>query len=423
MTMQDNKKNNKPKVVILGAGFAGIRCARNLLKHARGETKITLVDQNMYHTFFPSLYELATFHVSGTKEGKRNEFHIAREMSAIHLKNIFDEKHVDLVKGIIENVDFSTQEVFLRGGRILPYDYLVIALGSETFYYGIKNLEMFSYGLKTIDDAMNIRDTIHELFFRKDPQEDIHIVVGGGGFTGTEFAGELMGYARRLARMAKRNESKTHITIVEASSFLLPGAMKRVQVLAKERLKKLHVRILFNTRIEDVEKDCVIVSGGKKIPHDILVWTAGIKASSTLSHLTGVDFKEKSCLAVNTKLQLPYENVFAAGDNSYCIDPATGTALPLTAPAAISHGEYAARNILHLARGEDLEDFTFSFPGFSVPIGGKWAIAQYKGFVICGFLGWFGKELVMLQYFLSILPFPKALFHWLRAMVFYMRND
>ncbi len=408
--------------MILGAGFAGVRSAKDLVKRGRGEVDVVLIDQNTYHTFFPSLYELATFHTEKGK-GRRRDFETARAMSAFHLKDLFREEELTLIKGKIENVDFTSREVFLRGNRIISYDYLVISLGSETFYYDIKNLQIFSHGLKSIDDATNVRDEIQEMVYRKAQRDTIYIVIGGGGFTGAELAGELIAYLRRLSRDHTREPSKTKITIVEASSSLLPGANPRAQKYARHRLEKLGVEIFFNTRIEAVEKNCVVVTGGKKIPHDVLIWTAGVKANSVLEKFTGVTFEAKRCLLVNTTLQLPHENVFAVGDNSFCIDPYTGTPLPLTAPVAISQGALAARNILHLIRNEKLEDFMFSFPGFSVPIGGRWAIAQYKGLVICGFLGWFGKELVMLQYFLTILSPWRAISHWLRATVFYMRND
>lgn len=417
------RENNLPQIVILGAGFAGIRCAKDLIKRGESRFRVVLVDRNAYHTFYPSLYELATFYIPRGKDGRRRIFEHAREMSAIHLKDIFSEKDLELIKGMVEDVDFTAREVALRGGRIISYDYLVVALGSETFYYDIKNLKTFSHGLKTVDDAMNVRDAVKELFFQKRAQDSINIVIGGGGFTGTEFAGELSRYVRKLSRDHARTESRTAITIIEASSVLLPGAREDVQRRARTRLEALAVKIIFDTRIEEVAGNYVTVSNGRKIPHDILIWTAGVKANSVIERFTGVTFQAKSCIAVNDKLQLPHENVFVAGDSSYCIDPLTGSPLPLTATVAIRQGEITAKNILRLIEGKELEEFSFSFPGFAVPIGGKWALMEYKGIVLGGFFGWFGKELIMLRYFLTILPFFKAIRHWLRALAFYIQND
>jgi len=414
----------QPKIVILGAGFAGVRIALDLAKSSRG-VNIVLINKNPYHEFHADLYEVAnTILPEPQKEPKlRLAYEHLKGSVAIPLEKIFRSTKVEIVIDEAVSLDFKNKRLGLKGGKNLKYDILVLALGSETNYFGILDLEKYSLPLKTVDDALNIRNEIDEVFARKKEKEKISIIVGGGGFTGCELAGELALYVQDLSKIHAHKKHDITLSIVEACPALINGVKRSVQETAEKRLRALGIKLYLNSKITKVSKKMVHAEPHLAIPYDVLVWTAGIKANSFASNLTGVHV-EKTCLIVDKTLRvIPLKNVFAIGDIAYCFDEERSCPVPATAQTAIHQGSQTAKNISRLLKGEDLVLYKPKMPNFIIPLGGKFAAAEIGGFMLEGIDAWWLKRAAALRYFASILPSSEAFQIWSEGNKFFIAND
>lgn len=374
------------KVVILGGGFAGIAAAKALLllcrqkNTDRSKVQITLVDKNSYHLFTPSLYEVAT-----AEETTKN--------ICIPLHEIL--KGVELVKGEVQKID--KDKVHLNN-RTIDFDYLIIALGSESAYYNIPGLKENSISFKTLEDAVKIKNSI---------KKSSKIVIGGGGFSGTELVCELV-----------RHKKGAEITIISGSECLLKELDTKISRKAGDRLGS-SVNIVCGEHIKSVDPKNVYTDSGK-YPYDVLIWTGGVQAVSFQS-----DFEKdkRGDLIVNDKLQISNsKNIFAAGD--------IATGYPWVAQIAEDEGETAGENVANLIsnslRSHDLKQkalvsYKFKHLGYIVPLGGHFAAVQIGKIVFIGFLGWILEQIVLLRYLLSILPITKAFKRWNRFEEYLMK--
>lgn len=418
-------------VVILGGGFGGIRCALDLAERLPKDYQIILIDQKQYHLPHMFLYEVATIHLSRLDRFRFNE---VKHAATIPYAEIFKGTRVRFLHGRVRDLFLkdktvavsipftgATSEEWHLG--IVKFEFAVVALGSETNYFGIAGLKEGSYGLKDLGDSMNLRNALEELFSNKQKTDNINIVVGGGGFTGVELAGEMMGYLKKLCERYDHPWSRVRVSIVEAGKNLLPGAKGWFSSAALARLRTLEVNVLLDSPIEKYGDGQVRLAGGDIMPADLLVWTAGVRANPLMEHLSGASIN-KTCLVVNEHLQLTdHPEVFGIGDNVYCFDPAKQTPVPATARRAIDQGKIAALNIVRSIKDRDLAVYEPRQPMFIVPIGGKYAIADFHGTKIVGTPAWAFKMLVGLSYFVSILPFASGVSRWWRAMVMYSSND
>lgn len=370
-----------PKVLVLGGGFAGIAAAKALLKNTdRSNVHITLIDKNSYHLFTPSLYELAT-----AEETTKN--------ICIPLHEIL--KGVELVKGEVQKID--KDKVHLNN-KTIDFDYLIIALGSESAYYDIPGLKENSISFKTLEDAVKIKNSI---------KKSSKIVIGGGGFSGTELVCELV-----------RHKKEAEITIISGSECLLKELDTKISRKAGDRLGS-SVNIVCGEHIKKVDKDFVHTDS-EKYSYDLLVWTGGVRAVSIQS-----DFEkdERGDLIVNDKLQVKGSpNIFAAGD--------IAAGYPWVAQIAEDEGKTAGENVANLIsnslRSHDLKQkalvsYKFKHLGYVVPLGGHFAAAQIGKVVFIGFLGWILEQIVLLRYLLSILPITKAFKRWNRFEEYLMK--
>jgi len=297
------KKSKLPKVVILGAGFAGVRTALDLAKQKILD--ITLVNKTPYHQYHADLYEVAATSIPEPQKKliPKISFENLRGSVTIPLDDIFSKTNVGVIVGEAVSINLKEQKVGLKNRKLLRYDVLVLALGSETNYFGIPNLEKFSLPLKDVDDALNIRNEIDEIFAHKKEKDKIHIIIGGGGFTGCELAGELVGYLKNLSKIHTHKQHDIKLSIVEACPVLINGSVPSVQSIAEKRLKKLGVHLYLNSKITHVSKKIVYAAPHLALPYDLLIWTAGVRSNSLVDKLVGVH-TEKTCLIVDKTLRL-----------------------------------------------------------------------------------------------------------------------
>jgi NADH dehydrogenase len=420
----------KPLVIILGGGFAGVRVALDLAR--RKSAKIILIDKSPYHAMHGQFYELASFfhkerHGETTGEIKR-DFHNSLNSASIAYDDIF-HRHpsVEVMRAQVVKVKPRESMVLFADGRGLYYDWLIYALGSETNYFNIPHLEQNAFGLKTPEDALNIRDRIDELFYHAPKHKKITVVISGGGFTGIELAGELVGYMKKLAVLHHHPVGNWACIVMEASSSILSTSSVWAQQKAKKRLARLGVTVILDHSIVDVLPN-LLYAGKERQPlaFDILIWTAGVQGSSMSALIEGVEPSEKRCIPVDETLRMKdAPNIFVAGDSAATLDQKTKQPIPMTAQKALHEASYISRALLALIENPKtkLAKYRPKLSSYIIPLGGKYAILETPHIRASGCLVWALKYAVTFKYLISIVPFRKAFSVLMREIQLYTKND
>lgn len=394
------------KVVVLGAGFGGVRAALDLGKHK--DLQVVLISVSSSHCYNPDLYELASARLS---QEARVDFDKVRGSVNIPLQEIFTKGKVGIVIDEVEAADLSKKSVRLKSGAIIYYDFLILALGSNTNYFNIEGAEKYSHQIKSAEDALNIRNDLEEIC-RNRKDKPCKVVIAGGGFTGVELAGSLRHFLPKLFK----------VSMVEAGEEILSGMPKWARKNSRKRLEKTGVEILTGCPIKKVEED-KLIAGDSEVSFDYLIWTAGVVGNSLEGKILGVESDQHGRLQTEKNLSLgKFPEVFVIGDLAEVID-SRGDPVPATAWAATEEGVLAAKNILAKIKGESLADFTPVNPGFVVSVEGMYALTNLYGLKLSGAIVWFVKRLVALKYFLSILPFWSAMLIWWRGVKISFNND
>lgn len=416
----------KSQIVILGAGFGGLKSAfeiNRLLRRHRlsNQYEVTLIDRNSYHTYTPILYEIST--TSKETCNYTGLEHIATFDVASLVKNT----GIKFLKADIKELDLIGGDVHFSNGAGLKFHHLVIALGAETNYFNISGLKENSIALKTFIDALKIRDKILEIFYSG--KTNIQIVIGGAGSAGVELAGEIQEWIGELHKEIRNCESR--VTLIEGSPTILPGFDPKIVSLAQKRLRKLGVKIELNEMIERALPNKILLKSQREIPYDILIWAGGVKASSLVAPLPlKIERRGRvevaggmECLPQTPDLKLSGK-IYGLGDVVCFYDPITGKPMPGVARAAIDQAKIVAGNIIGdiLGNTRHKKYAPMNYP-YVIPIGGKWAVAKLGPVIIYGFLGWVLKGLVELNYLLSIMPFFTAIKIWLAGLWIFIRND
>lgn len=373
--MTDKQK----RVVIVGAGFGGLRCARRISSAA---VRVTLIDRRNHHTFQPLLYQVAT---AGISPGE-----IAAPIRWI----MRGRKNVEVLLGEVQDFDLARKLVKLPEEEI-PYDYLVVAAGASHAYFGHDDWEPYAPGLKTIEDAVEIRRRVllaFELAERQAQEHEGHVplnfVIVGAGPTGVELAGTLAEISRAvLANEFRSIDPKTsRIILLEGGPRVLPTYPQDLSRSAEEQLKRLGVEVRTSAMVTKVEPAAVYV-GATKIPSVVTLWAAGV-AASPLGKKLGAPIDRAGRVLVRPDLSLPgHPEVFVIGDLASLNDK-NGKPLPGVAPVAMQEGVSAAENIERKLRGEPRKDFHYLDKGSLATIGRAAAVAQFGKIHISGFIAW-----------------------------------
>lgn len=377
------------RIIIIGAGFAGLYAARDLAQDA--SFQITLIDRNNYHTFTPLLYQVATCALNASD-------------IAYPVRTIFRHQHnVHFLLGEVTAIDYTAKaiSVYTAGEtRHMPYDYLLVAAGSVTNHFGLDSAEQYSFGLKDLDDAIQLRNHILKLFERAAWSDDAAekdalttLVVVGGGATGLETAGalhELYNYVLKSEYDDHLPKLRARVILLEATDKLLAPYPERLQQAAVNQLESLGVEVMLNAAVADVQPGRVILKDGRVLHTHTLIWAAGVKASP-LATMLDVQLQRGGRIPVAPTMQVADRaGVYAAGDIAWLEDD-KGMPYPMVIQVAEQQGVLVARNIRREIKAETLEAFRYHDLGIMATIGRSRAVAYiFNRIQLTGFIAWLG---------------------------------
>ena len=408
-----------PHIVVLGAGFAGLTYCQSLRCPA---ARVTLVDRQNHHLFQPLLYQVAAAGLSAPE--------IAQPIRAV----LNDQPNVTVLLDEVIDLHLDAKRVVLRRQQ-LAYDYLVVALGGITSYFGHPEWEEFAPGLKSLDDALRLRARILLAFEQAENTPDVAeqnrlmtIVVIGGGPTGVELAGAFAELARTVLRRDFRriNPAEARIILIEGGSRLLTAFSPDLSERALEQLQKLGVEVRLDRRVRSISAGRVELEGGDVLDAGNIVWAAGVTGSPVAARL-GVERDRAGRIKVQPDLTVPgHPEVFVLGDLAVVMD-ATGRPVPGVCPAAMQMGRYAAQVIREEilappSSGRTRAPFRYCDRGTMATIGRSAAVAEIRGVKLSGFpawLSWLGIHLIFLIGFRNRLA---VLLQWTYSYFTYRRG-
>ncbi|WP_445613002.1 NAD(P)/FAD-dependent oxidoreductase [Geobacillus sp. YF-1] len=379
----------KPNVVILGAGYGGLMTTVRLQKLIGvNEANITLVNKHDYH------YETTWLH-----EASAGTLHHDRVRYPI--RDVIDRNKVKFVQATVTKIVPDEKKVLLADGE-LTYDYLVIALGFESETFGIKGLKEYAFSIANVDAARQIREHIEYQFATYNTEEDkkperLTIVVGGAGFTGIEFLGELANRMPELCREYDIDPNKVRIICVEAAPTALPGFDPELVEYAVSQLERKGVEFKIGTAIKECTPDGIIVAKGddvEEIKAGTVIWAAGVRGSRVIEE-SGFE-AARARVKVDPYLRVPgHEDIFVVGDCSLVIDEETNRPYPPTAQIAMQEGALCAKNLAVLIRGQgELEPFKPDIKGTVCSLGHDDAIGVVFGKKLWGTKASFMKKVI-----------------------------
>ncbi|HHV99579.1 MAG TPA: NAD(P)/FAD-dependent oxidoreductase [Clostridiaceae bacterium] len=386
------------RVVIVGAGYAGVEAALALNKMKKKDSvDITLIDKNNYHTLLTEIHEVA---------GNR----VSEEAVRIPLDRIFKFTDVNVVCDKIDKFDFENNKVASDKNEY-HYDYLILAIGSKPNFYGIPGLEEHAFTLWSFEDAVKIREHIKKCFLlaaqEKDEQERkklLTFVVGGAGFTGVEMIGELAHWSRDLARKHNIDRKEIRLIILDVLPRILNTLDEKIAEKTHRYLeKKLGVEVMLNTGVEEVTSEG-FSTGDNFIKTKTLIWAAGIRASSDVDNMDIDTVNHSKRLKVDEFCRTKYENVYAVGDISGLVDE-KGSLYPAMVENAIQTASGAAKNIMNSIRGKKLEKVEVKMHGIMVSVGNYFAVSDIMGKKLPVWLSIIMKFLVNMHYLWEITGF------------------
>ncbi|MGO9649700.1 MAG: NAD(P)/FAD-dependent oxidoreductase [Terriglobales bacterium] len=373
------ESNHVRRVVIVGAGFGGLQAARHL---ARLPVEVTLIDRRNYHTFQPLLYQVATAGLSPAE--------IAAPIRWI----VRGRRNIEVLLGEVQDFNLEQRRVKLPDLEV-SYDYLIVAAGASHAYFGHDEWEPFAPGLKTIEDALEIRRRVL-LAFELDerqaasggPQQPLNFVIVGGGPTGVELAGTLAEISRRVLadEFQSIDPKSTRIILLEGGPRILPAYPEDLSRSAEEQLRHLGVDVRTSTLVTGVEAGAVRM-GETQLSAAVILWAAGV-AASPLGKKLGAPVDRAGRVLVSPDLSIPgHPEVFVIGDLASLKDE-SGRIIPGVAPVAMQEGRAVARNIGRELRGESRHNFHYFNKGNLATIGRAAAVAEFGKVHISGFLAW-----------------------------------
>jgi NADH dehydrogenase len=402
----------RPRVVIAGAGFGGLTCARAL---KRAPVDVLLVDRNNYHLFTPLLYQVASAVLDPGE--------IARPVRQL----IRPLRNADFLLANVTGTDFEQRRLLTDHGP-LAYDYLVLASGSRSDYFGNSSLAKHAFGLKDLDEGLAVRNRVLMRFEearwttdREQRRTLLTFAVVGGGPTGVEMAGALAELTRLVLSKDYRDLDLglVRVVLLEAAGFLLGTFAEPLREAARRSLEKKGVEVLLKAKVADVAAGSIRLVDGHEVPASTVIWTAGVRASEVGSAL-GFSLGTQGRVQVLPTLQATgHPEVFVIGDLAGPVDD--GTPLPMLIPVAMQEGRHVGATIKDLLRGYGATNFRYRDPGIMATIGRNSAVAQLGPVRLTGFLGWLMWLFVHLINVISFRSRIVVLVNWAWDYFFYDR--
>lgn len=377
---------SKPRVVILGAGFGGLTAAKALAGHAH----VTLVDRHNFQTFLPLLYQVAT---AG----------LAADHVAYPIRGALRKTDVAFRMGSPISIDHRNNAVKLDSSEVLEFDQLVVALGSATTDFGIKGVNEYALGMKSVGEAVNIRAEVMRRFEDLCKFEDetrLSVSIVGGGPTGVEMAGAMAELVRGPLRLDQKHAA-AHIDIylIEAGPRLLPSFSPSLSTRTKRDLERLGVKVLVDTAVREIMPRKILLKNGGVVPSEVTVWAAGVRGEPTATQLnlpiTSTRIDVEPWLQVKN-----YPHIWAIGDIAGAKNDA-GRFLPMVAPVAMQQGKWVAHQILRVTSGKDPLKFIYKDKGSMATIGRNKAVVEIKKLKLVGITAWFAWLTLHLFYLLG----------------------
>ncbi|MDZ8088771.1 MAG: NAD(P)/FAD-dependent oxidoreductase [Nostoc sp. DedQUE12b] len=381
------EKNAPHRVVIVGGGFGGLYTAKALKK---ANVNVTLIDKRNFHLFQPLLYQVAT--------GTLSPADISAPLRSVFSKS----KNTKVLLGEVNDIDPKAQQVIL-GDEVVPYDTLIVATGVNHSYFGKDNWKEFAPGLKTVEDAIEMRRQIFSAFEAAEKETDpekrralLTFVIVGGGPTGVELSGAIaeLAYQTLTEDFRSINTSEARILLLQGGDRILPHISPELSKVAAESLQKLGVAVYTNTRVTNIEGNIVTFKQGDElteITSKTILWAAGVQGSpmgKALAKSTGVECDRSGRVIVEPDLSIKgYNNIFVVGDLGN-FSHQNGKPLPGVAPVAKQQGEYVAKLIKRRLKGENLPQFRYNDVGTLAMIGQNLAVVDLGLVKLKGFIAW-----------------------------------
>jgi NADH:ubiquinone reductase (H+-translocating) len=378
---REEKMNRLPHVVIIGAGFGGLEAAKRL---AKAPVQITLIDKRNYHLFQPLLYQVAIAGLSPVQ--------IAHPVRAILRR----QRNLSFLMAEVSDIDFKARKV-LTEHTSLDYDYLIVAAGSRTNFFGMGSIEKNSHDMKDISSAVATRNHLLKMFEKASRETNeaarrsiLTFVVVGGGPTGVESAGALSELIHLVLTKdyPQMDLREARVILVEASNHLMPNVYPRnLQAATLKILRRKQVSVRLRVGVTGFDGECVTLSNGETIPAQTLIWTAGVRVAFLVEKLD-LEKGPGGRMIVKPTLQLPgYPEVYVIGDAAYLEDE-KGQPLAMLATVAQQQARHVARNIHGELRERPPNPFRYKDPGLLATIGRNAAVARLAGISFSGLLAW-----------------------------------
>ncbi len=405
---EPHSPDSRPHVVILGGGFGGLNAAKAL---AKAPVRVTLIDRRNFHLFQPLLYQVATASLSPSE--------IAYPIRSI----LHAQANTTVLLGEATRVDLARQEVVLTDDRI-PFDYLIVAAGTQSTYFGHDAWAPLAPGLKSMEEALTIRHKVLNAFERAEREHDperraalLTFVIVGGGATGVELAGALAEISRQTLRDDFRtfDPADARIMLVEGGPTLLGTYPERLTTAARRSLERLGVEVRTGTRVSEIEPGIVHL-GNEEIATGTVLWAAGVTGQEIVRTL-GQPLVRGNRVAVEKTLALPgHPNVYVVGDLAMATDR-RGKELPGVAQVAMQGGRRAAKNIVRTLDVKEPEPFRYFDKGNIATIGRNRAVAEIGPLQLSGFPAWAIWAVVHILFLIGYRSRLTVALHWAWAYV------
>ncbi len=416
-------------IVVIGAGYAGVLATKKLEKKLRkkgvaNETQITIIDKHPYHTMLTELHEVAACRVG-------------EESVKMNLDQIFAGRKVNVVLDTVTKIHFEENRITGENGEY-SYDYLVLAAGSKPTFFGVEGAEEHSYTLWSYDDAVKLRDRIHDCFrvAADEPNEEkrralLTFYVVGAGFTGVEMIGELAEYVPVLCERFHVKSEDVKLVNVDGLSRPVPVLPEKLSGKVERRLKKMGVEIVMNASVVGVGENFIKMKEGEEVKQytaGTVIWTAGIESSEiTTDAAKEVKSAGRGRIEVDSYLRsVDHENVYVIGDNMFYTAPGEERPVPQMVENAEHSAGTAANNIAAaITKKGEMEEYDPKFHGIMVCVGGRWGTARggmaKHQMNLPSFFAMFAKHFINIIYFIQVMGWAKVS-SYLRHEIFTIRN-